>query len=71
MSEGAGGYCAYDIFREIIFIPWQAGQIIREWSRINEVRVTCSQCGLMFHDRDATYCKACGHIIYQEYDSPE
>ena len=30
--------------------------------------VTCPNCGLAAHDRDASHCKACGHVIYQEYD---
>jgi voltage-gated potassium channel len=28
--------------------------------RPNKVRFTCPTCGLMSHDRDAVYCKACG-----------
>ncbi|RKZ82298.1 MAG: hypothetical protein DRQ39_10890 [Gammaproteobacteria bacterium] len=27
-----------------------------------------NQCGLRFHDKDASHCKSCGHVIYQEYE---
>lgn len=58
------------ILSGIIFIPWQAGQVVREWVHIsNKKDVICSHCGLKYHDRDASHCKACGHIIYQVYDS--
>jgi voltage-gated potassium channel len=30
--------------------------------------ITCPQCGLIGHDLDASHCKACGHVIYQEYE---
>ncbi|MFD1563188.1 potassium channel family protein [Haloarchaeobius amylolyticus] len=55
----------------IIVIPWQASKIVREWSRRDKVDVTCPNCGLSAHDRDASHCKACGHVIYQEADSSE
>jgi len=57
------------IITGILLIPWQAGQVIREWFRIgNKRRVVCHHCGLRFHDKDASHCKACGHVIYQEHD---
>ncbi|MFC6757701.1 MULTISPECIES: ion transporter [Haloarcula] len=55
----------------IIVIPWQAGKIVREWQTRDKVEVTCPDCGLSSHDADASHCKACGHLIYQEYDSRE
>jgi len=55
----------------IIVIPWQAGKIVREWRTRDKVNVTCPDCGLSHHDPDASHCKACGHLIYQEYDSRE
>lgn len=57
------------ILVSIIVIPWQASRIVREWSRTEKVDVTCPNCGLSSHDRDASHCKACGHVIYQEFDS--
>jgi len=57
------------ILAGIIIIPWQAGKIIREWGSKEQVNVTCPECGLSYHDPDASHCKACGHVIYQEYDS--
>jgi len=55
----------------LVLIPWQASRIIREWAARDKVNVTCPDCGLAYHDPDASHCKACGHVIYQEYDSRE
>ena len=57
------------ILAGIILIPWQASKIIREWASRDKINVTCPNCGLAYHDADASHCKACGHVIYQEYDS--
>ncbi len=57
------------VLAAIILVPWQAGKIVREWTRRGKVNVTCPQCGLSSHDPDASHCKACGHVIYQEHDS--
>ena len=59
------------IIAGIIVIPWQAGKIIKEWRDKEKVNVTCPNCGLEYHDPDASHCKACGQVIYQEYDSRE
>ncbi|WP_435319233.1 ion transporter [Haloarchaeobius sp. TZWSO28] len=56
------------IISGIVLIPWQAGRIVREWTT-DKVSVTCDSCGLSYHDPDASHCKACGHVIYQEFDS--
>lgn len=56
------------ILSGIVLIPWQAGQIVKEWFNIAAKKETvCPQCGLKAHDKDASHCKACGHIIYQEF----
>ena len=57
------------ILTGIIVIPWQAGKIVREWQTRDRKAVTCPDCGLREHDLDATHCKSCGHVIYQETDS--
>ncbi|PCR89869.1 ion transporter [Natrinema ejinorense] len=57
------------ILAGIIVIPWQASKIVREWTYREKVDVTCPNCGLSHHDPDASHCKACGHVIYQEHDS--
>jgi voltage-gated potassium channel len=59
------------ILAGIILIPWQASKIVREWAQRDTVDVTCPNCGLTGHDRDASHCKACGHVIYQEFDSQQ
>jgi len=57
------------ILSGIIIIPWQAGQIIKEWLKIySKKQITCKNCGLKYHDNDASHCKHCGSIIYQETD---
>ncbi|MCK4763661.1 MAG: ion transporter [Candidatus Aminicenantes bacterium] len=57
------------ILSGIILIPWQAGQIVKEWIGISlKKEVLCGHCGLKYHDKDASHCKACGHIIFQEFD---
>ncbi len=57
------------ILTGIIVIPWQAGKIVREWSNKGKVNVTCPECGLSYHDADASHCKSCGHVIYHEFDA--
>lgn len=57
------------ILAAIIVIPRQASKIVREWAAKEKVNVTCPNCGLSHHDSDASHCKACGHVIYQEFDS--
>jgi voltage-gated potassium channel len=59
------------IIAGIIVLPWQASKIIREWAQKDVVDVTCPNCGLTGHDRDASHCKACGSVIYQEYEPRE
>lgn len=57
------------ILSGIVLIPWQASRIVKEWVQIATKQDTiCEQCGLRFHDRDASHCKSCGHVIYQEYE---
>lgn len=56
------------ILTGIIVIPWQASRIIREWRQQGKVNVTCPNCGLSYHDQDASHCKACGHVIDEETD---
>lgn len=59
------------ILAGIILIPWQASRIVRAWTSTEKVDVTCPNCGLSAHDPDASHCKACGHVIYQEYGGEE
>jgi voltage-gated potassium channel len=56
------------ILAAIIVIPRQASRIVREWTTADRRDVTCPACGLVGHDADASHCKACGAVIYQEYD---
>ncbi len=57
------------ILSGIVLIPWQIGKIVREWLYFSQKKpVICEHCGLKYHDHDAVHCKACGHLIYQEYE---
>jgi voltage-gated potassium channel len=67
-SEAGRWVTVMMIISGIILIPWQAGQIVREWLRSRKRDITCRTCGLRFHDIDASHCKACGSVIYQEYE---
>lgn len=57
------------ILSGIVLIPWQISRIAKEWVRMGTKKeIICSKCGLCYHDEDASHCKSCGHIIFQEYD---
>ena len=57
------------IMSGVILIPWQVSQIVKEWIHMaSKTDVTCPKCGLRYHDRDASHCKSCGSIIYQEIE---
>jgi voltage-gated potassium channel len=69
VSTGGRWVTVLMIISGIVFIPWQASQIIKEWSRMSgKRRAICKKCGLTYHDKDASHCKSCGHSIYQEFD---
>ncbi len=53
-----------------IIIPVQAGILINMLIKnsLNNKEVICKKCGLSKHDLDASHCKACGTVIFQEYD---
>lgn len=57
------------ILSGIILIPWQASRIVKEWIHLAQKKdIVCANCGLRFHDKDASHCKSCGEVIYQVYD---
>ncbi len=69
MSEPGKWVTVLMILSGIILIPWQVSRIVKEWLHIATKKdVICPQCGLRYHDENASHCKSCGHIIYQEYD---
>lgn len=59
----------FSIMAGIVLIPWQASRIVKAYNSQDKIEVKCPECGLKYHDRDASHCKACGHVIDQEYDS--
>jgi voltage-gated potassium channel len=53
----------------ILIIPWQLANLAKYMlSSHKAVDFTCGTCGLHGHDADASHCKACGTVIYQEYE---
>jgi len=56
------------ILAGIILIPWQASRIVRQWTGPERTDVTCPECGLTGHEADASHCRSCGAVIYQEYE---
>ena len=57
------------ILAGVLVIPWQLTTLARQIVRHETKRdFTCDRCGLQGHDPDASHCKACGKVIYQEYD---
>lgn len=53
------------ILSAIIIIPWQISVFLKRLIRTaRKIRVTCQQCGLQHHDKNATYCKDCGHRLF-------
>jgi voltage-gated potassium channel len=69
LSEAGKWITVFMILSGIILIPWQISRIVKEWIYISTKKeVLCPGCGLRFHDENASHCKSCGHIIFQEYD---
>ena len=69
MSEAGRWVTVLMILSGIILIPWQVSRIAKEWIYIASKKESlCPGCGLRYHDEDASHCKSCGHVIYQEYD---
>ena len=57
------------ILAGVLIIPWQLTTLARQIVRHDTKKdITCRRCGLQGHDPDASHCKACGAVIYQEYD---
>ncbi|MBD1852023.1 ion transporter [Leptolyngbya sp. GB1-A1] len=54
------------ILTGIALIPWQLGDLIKQLIKTsNQVETICAACGLESHDRDAKFCKNCGHSLMQ------
>lgn len=48
------------ILTGITFIPWQLGDLIKQFVKTSKIETECSTCGLATHDEDARFCKVCG-----------
>lgn len=52
----------------VILVPWQGAKLAKIiFAAGGKNDVVCPKCGLRGHDIDASHCKACGGVIYQEY----
>jgi voltage-gated potassium channel len=68
LSEGGRWVTVLMILSGITLIPWQVSRIVKEWVHMaSKKELICPGCGLRYHDKDASHCKSCGHLIYQEY----
>lgn len=69
LSAGGRWVTVLMILSGIIMIPWEASQVVKEWMNLynKKTDVICGNCGLRGHDSDATHCKACGQVIFQEF----
>ncbi|HIK56360.1 MAG TPA: ion transporter [Synechococcales cyanobacterium M55_K2018_004] len=49
------------ILTGILLIPWQLGDLIKRLVKTSDRQeISCTQCGLAVHDKDAYFCKQCG-----------
>ena len=56
------------ILAGVLILPWQLTNLISTIVReTNKIDTICKACGLRYHDPDASHCKSCGTLIYQEY----
>ncbi len=71
ISRWGMAFTALMIMGGAILIPWQVGKLIRMLilGDSRKKQTICAECGLIGHDIDASHCKACGHVIFQEYES--
>jgi voltage-gated potassium channel len=69
VTEAGRAITVIMILGGVILIPWQAGRLVKVLIDTDPSKrlVTCKNCGLMGHDFDASHCKACGSVVYQEY----
>ena len=57
------------ILTGVVVFPWQLTNLARALlADRHSVEVACTHCGLQRHEADASHCKACGFLIYQEYE---
>jgi len=53
----------------VLLIPWMLTNLARALILgASKSETLCKHCGLRYHDEDASHCKACGNLIYQEHD---
>ena len=61
LSEAGRVVTLLMILTGILVIPWQVGDLVKQFIKtINKTNISCPNCQLTFHDRDANFCKICG-----------
>jgi len=69
LSEAGRWITLAMILTGISLIPWQVGDLVKHFVKESQkVRVECQDCGLLFHDPDAKFCKHCGSSLVQEME---
>jgi voltage-gated potassium channel len=70
-TETSRWFTVLMILSGMLFVPWQVGKLVKVFVSMEKGKnkVTCGSCGLVGHDEDASHCKACGSIIFQEYEA--
>jgi voltage-gated potassium channel len=59
------------ILTGIALVPWQIGDLIKRLVKTtNQVKLSCSSCGLSLHDADARFCKMCGEPLPKTINLP-
>ncbi|MDB9515685.1 ion transporter [Roseofilum reptotaenium CS-1145] len=67
LSEAGRWITLAMILTGISLIPWQVGDLVKHFVKESQkVRVECQDCGLLFHDPDARFCKHCGSSLVEE-----
>ena len=69
ISEWGRAVTLLMIITGAVLIPVQVTGLAKSMLLATRKRqVECTHCGLLYHDPDASHCKACGNLIYQETD---
>ena len=64
VSSVGRGLTVLMILTGVALIPWQIGELIKRVIKtVDQIRLTCLNCGLSLHDHDALFCKRCGSAL--------
>lgn len=70
LSEAGRWITLAMILTGIALIPWQVGDLVKHFVQNSQkVRMECRDCGLLFHDPDAKFCKYCGCSLSEKIEN--